>query len=83
MTTQREVVDNQRDLTSAEVRYADAILDYNSNLAGLRRRTGLDQVAACPELKLPGTKPEVDEMEAVPIEPVPNIPACEASQLGA
>ena len=83
VTTQREVVDNQRDLTSAEVRYADAILDYNSNLAGLRRRTGLDQVAACPELKLPGTKPEVDEMEAVPIEPVPNIPACEASQLGA
>ena len=83
VTTQREVVDNQRDLTSAEVRYADAILDYNSNLAGLRRRTGLDQVAACPELKLPGTKPEVDEMEAVPIEPVPNSPACEASQLGA
>ena len=83
VTTQREVVDNQRDLTSAEVRYADAILDYNSNLAGLRRRTGLDQVAACPEVKLPGTKPEVDEMADEPIEPVPNIPACEASQLGA
>jgi len=83
VTTQREVVDNQRDLTSAEVRYADAILDFNSNLAGLRRRTGLDQVAACPEVKLPGTKPEVDEMADEPIEPVPNIPACEASQLGA
>ena len=83
VTTQREVVDNQRDLTSAEVRYADAILDYNESLAELRRRTGLDQVAACPELKLPGQKPEVDAMEAVPIEPVPNRPACEASRLGA
>jgi Outer membrane protein len=83
VTTQREVVDNQRDLTSAEVRYADAILDYNSNLAGLRRRTGLDQVKACPPLNLPGKKPEVDRMESVPIEPAPNTPACEASQLGA
>ena len=83
VTTQREVVDNQRDLTSAEVRYADAILDYNESLAELRRRTGLDQVAACPDLKLPGQKPEVDAMEAVPIEPVPNRPACEASRLGA
>ena len=83
VTTQREVVDNQRDLTSAEVRYADAILDYNESLAELRRRTGLDQVAACPDLELPGQKPEVDAMEAVPIEPVPNRPACEASRLGA
>lgn len=83
VTTQREVVDNQRDLTSAEVRYADAILDYNGSLAELRRRTGLDQVVACPDLKLPGQKPEVDAMEAVPIEPVPNRPACEASRLGA
>jgi len=83
VTTQREVVDNQRDLTSAEVRYADAILDYNESLAELRRRTGLDQVAACPALKLSGQKPEVEAMEAEPIEPVPNRPACEASRLGA
>lgn len=83
VTTQREVVDNQRDLTSAEVRYADAVLSYNGSLAELRRRTGLDQVKACPPLNLPGKKPEVDRMESVPIEPAPNTPACEASQLGA
>ena len=83
VTTQREVVDNQRDLTSAEVRYADAVLSYNASLAELRRRTGLDQVKACPPLNLPGKKPEVDRMESVPIEPAPNTPACEASQLGA
>jgi len=82
VTTQREVVDNQRDLTNAEVRYADAILSYNASLAELRRRTGLDQVAACPELKLSGTKPPVSSMEDVPIEPTPNKPACEASRLG-
>ena len=83
VTTQREVVDNQRDLTSAEVRYADEVLSYNRSLAELRRRTGLDQVKACPPLNLPGKKPEVDRMEFVPIEPAPNTPACEASQLGA
>ena len=83
VTTQREVVDNQRDLTTAEVRYANAILGYNTSLAQLRRRTGLDQVTACPPLDLPGEKPEVDRMEAVPIEPTPNIPACEASHSGA
>lgn len=83
VTTQREVVDNQRDLTTAEVRYANAILSYNISLAQLKRRTGLDQVTACPPLDLPGDKPEVDRMEALPIEPSPNIPACEASQFGA
>ena len=72
-----------RDLTNAEVRYADAVLSYNRSLAELRRRTGLDQVKACPPLNLPGKKPEVDRMEFVPIEPAPNTPACEASQLGA
>jgi len=82
VTTQREVVDNQRDLTSAEVRYADAVLTYNSSLAALRRRTGLDQVKACPPLNLPGNKSEANGMESVPIPPVPNTPACEASQLG-
>ena len=83
VTTQREVVDNQRDLTTAEVRYANAILSYNTSLAQLRRRTGLDQVTACPPLELSGEKPEVDRMEALPIEPTPNIPACEASHSGA
>ena len=77
VTTQREVVDTQRDLTRAEVNYANAITDYNVSIAELRRRTGLDQVLACPALNLPATKQTQAEID-VPIEPSPNRPACEA-----
>ena len=77
VTTQREVVDIQRDLTSAEVRYANAITDYNVSIAELRRRTGLDQVLACPALSLPATKPTQADT-VVPIDPQPNRSACEA-----
>ncbi len=79
VTTQREVVDTQRDLTQAEVRYADAITTYNTSLAQLRRRTGLDQVVACPAVSLTGTKPAEDQNYSVPIEPTTNLPACQAS----
>ncbi len=77
VTTQREVVDTQRDLTRAEVSYANAITDYNISIARLRRRTGLDQVLACPALNLPATKQTQEDID-VPIEPRPNRPACEA-----
>ena len=82
VTTQREVVDNQRDLTRAQLRYVGAISDYNRSIAELRRYTGLDQVASCPTLILPAEKPEETGVEAIPIEPAANIPACEASQMG-
>ena len=78
VTTQREVVDTQRDLTQAEVRYTSAIADYNRNLADLRRRTGLDQVALCPAASLPSTKPVVPGVTDVPVEPQPLVPACQA-----
>ena len=78
VTTQREVVETQRDLTSAEVRYANAITDYNTSIAQLRRRTGLDQVLACPALNLPATKSNQSDID-IPIDPQPNRPACEAS----
>ena len=77
VATQREIVDIQRDLTQAEVRYAEAITDYNVSIAQLRRRTGLDQVLACPALNLPATKQTQSDID-VPIEPRPNRPACEA-----
>ena len=77
VTTQREVVDTQRDLTTAEVRYADAVTKYNTSLAELRRRTGLDQVLACPALNLPASIPNNAKID-IPIEPEPNRPACEA-----
>ncbi len=47
VSNQREVVNSQRDLTLAEVNYADAISSYNISLAQLRRRTGLDAIKAC------------------------------------
>ncbi|WP_038023566.1 TolC family protein [Synechococcus sp. RS9916] len=79
VTTQREVVDTQRDLTQAEVRYADAVTTYNTSLAQLRRRTGLDQVTTCPAVQLSATKPVQDKDYSVPIEPIPNRPACQAA----
>lgn len=74
VSTQREVVDNQRDLTQAEVRYANALAEYNSNLAELRRRTGLDQVAVCQPQSLSPNKPAA-EVE-IPVPPEPLQPAC-------
>jgi OMF family outer membrane factor len=77
VATQREIVDIQRDLTGAEVRYAEAIEQYNISIAELRRRTGLDQVLACAALSLPASKTKKDGID-IPIEPQPNRPACEA-----
>ena len=72
---QREVVNNQRDVTQAELKYARAINSYNSNLALLQRRTGLDASVACNEVSLPSTKPELDQ-PLIPIEPTPLKTAC-------
>ena len=77
VSTQREVVDTQRDLTTAQIRYAGAIRDYNTSLAQLQRRTGLDALIACNAVSLTGTKPE-PEQEPIPIEPTPLKVACPA-----
>ena len=77
VSTQREVVDTQRDLTTAQIRYAGAIRDYNTSLAQLQRRTGLDALIACNSVSLTGTKPE-PEQEPIPIEPTPLKTACPA-----
>jgi len=82
VATQREVVDNQRDLTRAQLRYVDALSDYNITISELRRYTGLDEVASCPRLDLPAEKSQSLSIEEFPIEPTPLIPACEASLLG-
>ncbi len=47
ITTQREVVNNQRDLTDSEVRYIISVTSYNSLLADLRRKTGLNNIKPC------------------------------------
>ena len=72
---QREVVNSQRDLTQAELKYARAITDYNRNLATLQRRTGLDALFACDAASLSGTKSESDP-QLIPIEPTPLKTAC-------
>jgi OMF family outer membrane factor len=79
VTTQREVVDTQRDLTQAEVRWSNAIADYNISLARLRRFTGLDQIAICPRPSLPAARPASEASSQVPVEPTPLLPACSAT----
>ena len=75
VSTQREVVNNQRDLTQAELKYAQAIREYNTSLAELQRRTGLDALVACNAVSLPATEPEPDQAP-IPIEPTPLKSAC-------
>ena len=82
VTTQREVVDNQRDLTRAQTRHVQALSDYNITIAELRRYTGLDQVGACPPLDLASDKAQTPESEQIQIKPSPDVPACQASLLG-
>ena len=73
--TQRNVVDSQRDATTAEVDYSKAIGRYNTNVAQLQRRTGLDRVLRCTPAQLP-TKPTRDPITDVPVIPVPTNSPC-------
>ena len=47
ITTQREVINNQRDLTDSEVRYIISVTAYNTLLSDLSRQTGLDSLQPC------------------------------------
>ena len=47
ITTQREVVNNQRDLTDSEVRYIISVTSYNTLLSNLIRQTGVDKIQPC------------------------------------
>ena len=47
ITTQREVINNQRDLTDSEVRYIISVTNYNTLLSDLSRQTGLDSIQPC------------------------------------
>ena len=47
IATQREVVNNQRDLTDSKVRYIVSVTNYNILLADLSRQTGLDKIKPC------------------------------------
>ena len=47
LTTQREVVNNQGDLTEAESNFVNAITDYNKIILKLTRLTGFDPIGIC------------------------------------
>tara|TARA_B100000965_G_scaffold191170_1_gene159601 strand:- start:1320 stop:2861 length:1542 start_codon:yes stop_codon:yes gene_type:complete len=51
ITTQREIVNHQRDFTDSKVRYIVAVTDYNILLVDLSRKTGLDNIQPC-EIKI-------------------------------
>jgi len=81
VSTQREVVNNQRDLTQADVGYSEAITAYNTSIAKLRRRTGIDHVKACDSPKIiPSKEAEIDQNH-IGIEPFPVINPCSQSTL--
>ena len=75
--TQRNVVDAQRDVTQAEVRYSQALFDYNVSIAELQRRTGLDRVLRCAPSRLPAQPPPQDPLTNIPVLPVPSASPCE------
>ena len=74
--TQRNVIDNQRDVTRAEVAYTDTIALYNRTLAALRRQTGLDAVVSCIPAELPGEPPVKDPLTDVPVFSTPITEPC-------
>jgi len=74
--TQRNVIDNQRDVTQAEVRYFNTIASYNATLASLRRQTGLDQVVRCTPADLPASPPPKDPATDVPVFSTPVTEPC-------
>ncbi len=47
ITTQREVVNNQRDLTQAEVNHIQALTDYNIHIISLQSKTGIEKLNSC------------------------------------
>lgn len=77
VSTQREVINNQQDLTRAELQYTEAIRDYNTSLAQLRRRTGLDALVTCGTVDLPAEKPATETSD-IPIEPTALPAVCPA-----
>ncbi|KGG16841.1 MULTISPECIES: TolC family protein [unclassified Prochlorococcus] len=52
ITTQREVITSQRDLTQAEVNYIKSITDFNTNIISLERKTGLRSLNDCTKISI-------------------------------
>ena len=81
ITTQREVINNQRDLTQAEVGYSEAITAYNTSIARLGRRTGIDHVKACNYPNVISNNKGEEVGDDIPKEAFPLIKPCPRSPL--
>tara|TARA_Y100001968_G_C19440880_1_gene762455 strand:- start:1232 stop:2893 length:1662 start_codon:yes stop_codon:yes gene_type:complete len=82
ITTQREVVNNQRDLTEAEVRYTDAVADYNISLAQLNRYTGITPIKRCDPIKtLSDANAKAAYTDTLDLEIFPILPNCKVSPI--
>ncbi len=75
VATQREVVNNQRDLTQAEVGYVEAIANYNTSITKLQKDTGIDFEKACEPHKTKAKNSKV--ISNVHIESFPVIESCQ------
>ena len=51
ITTQREVVNAQSDLSEAESNFINAVYEYNTNIAKLKRMTGLKESTLCSQIE--------------------------------
>ena len=47
IATQREVVNNQRDLTQSEVKHIQALTEYNTHIISLQSKTGINELKDC------------------------------------
>ena len=78
IATQREIVNNQRDLTAAEVGQTDAITSYNTNITELIRKTGIKNIKPCkPNTINSSISIEEEKINTYPLKSFPIISACE------
>ena len=57
VASQREIINNQRDLTQSRIVYANSIADYNKNLLDLKNITNLGSLKKCAGKEELVTKP--------------------------
>ena len=77
IATQREVVNNQRDLTQAEVGYSEALMNYNKSITKLQRKTGLEYKKACHPPTITSRSPNDTSMNNMNIDSLSLIKSCQ------
>ncbi len=77
VATQREVVNNQRDLTQAEVGYSEAVMNYNKSITKLQRKTGLGYKKACHPPSITSSGSNQTTMNDLPLDSLSVIKSCQ------